>query len=106
METFKIPFTQKFFTGLQDWRCKAKSVILVKDERDIESLWNLLCEQDEDWLNYKEVIRVAPKVLESELQLHNISVYCGKASIFNVEQLQAKIPFLIYQEPETFEWQW
>ena len=81
------------------WQGKKEGVVLVKKESDIEPLFKLLCEQDDYWEEYKELIKVAPKQpLESEYEISKLCEYCGKTAIYNIDALQKKIPFFIYQK--------
>lgn len=86
------------FVGDTSWESKLNGVILVEKEEDIEPLWKLLCEQDDYWENYKEVIQVAPKEISSEGEIRRMCVYVGKTDIYNPQELQTKIPFIMYQE--------
>lgn len=86
---------------LGNWNSKCNGVVLVKYKKDIEPLWKLLCEQDEYWKSYKELIKVAPKQIDSLSELNALVKYCGKTDIYNIEELKKKIPFMIYQ---TFDY--
>ncbi len=86
------------FTGCTYWQSKLNGVILVEKEEDIEPLWKLLIEQDDYWEHYKEVIQVAPKEIDGEGDIANMCVYVGKTDIYNPQELQSKIPFIMYQE--------
>jgi len=79
------------------WLNKLNSVILVEKEEDVEPLWKLLCEQDDYWEEYKNIIKIAPKEIESEREIVNMCEYCGKTDIDNIKSLQEKIPFIIFQ---------
>ena len=61
MKLLFIPIKPNVFTGNTAWESKRESVILVKKKTDIEPLYKLLCEQDNYWLNHKNLIQVAPK---------------------------------------------
>jgi len=89
------------FEGCISWQSKMNGVILVEKEDDIESLWKLLCEQDDYWEHRKEVIQVAPKEISSESEICRMCVYVGKTDIYRPQELQAKIPFIMYQEYPT-----
>lgn len=86
------------FKGCETWESKLCGVILVEKESDIDVLWKLLCEQDDYWENYKEVIQVAPKEINSVADISKMCNYVGKTDIYDPKQLQAKIPFIMYQE--------
>jgi hypothetical protein len=94
----EILIKPKKFTGCSHWLPKHNGVILVEKEEDIEPLWKLLCEQDDYWESYKEVIKVAPKEIDSESDISAMCVYVGKTDIYNPKELQSKVPFLMYQE--------
>ena len=81
------------------WDYKKEGVILVEKESDIEPLFKLLCEQDDYWEEYRELIKVAPsQPLESESQICQMCEYCGKTDIDNIKALQKKISFFLYQK--------
>jgi hypothetical protein len=86
------------FIGDTSWESKLNGVILVEKEEDIEPLWKLLIEQDDYWEYYKGVIQVAPKEIDGEEDIARMCVYVGKTDIYNVQELQSKIPFIMYQE--------
>ena len=52
------------FTGSDSWESKLNGVILVEKEADIEPLWKLLCEQDDYWKIFKNVIKVVTQFKE------------------------------------------
>lgn len=93
----EILIRPRMFKGYNYWQPEMNGVILVEKEEDIEPLWKLLVEQDDYWENYKEVIQVAPKEIDGEGDIARMCVYVGKTDIYNPQELQAKIPFLIYQ---------
>lgn len=86
------------FIGCTSWQTKLNGVILVEKEEDIDPLWQLLIKQDIHWINYKHVIRIAPKEIHSECDIEKMCVYVGKTDIYSPEELQDKIPFIMYQE--------
>jgi hypothetical protein len=86
------------FEGCKSWESKMNGVILVEREEDIEPLWKLLCEEDDYWEYYKEVIKVAPREISSESEISRMCVYVGKTDIYSPRILQEKIPFIMYQE--------
>jgi hypothetical protein len=79
------------------WSHKMQGVVLVEKEEDIEPLWKLLCEQDDYWDSYKELIKVAPKEIEHESDLKHLCQWCGKTDIDNIDELKLKIPFILFQ---------
>lgn len=92
------------FTGCKYWQSKLSGVILVEKEEDIDTLWKLLIEQDDYWKSYKEVIQVAPKEIDGEGDIAKMCVYAGKTDIYNPEEIQSKIPFIMYQEYPTLSY--
>jgi hypothetical protein len=102
MEIFIKP---RKFTGCASWQSKINGVILVEKEEDIELLWKLLIEQDDYWEHYKEVIQVAPKEIDGEGDIARMCVYVGKTDIYDVQELQSKIPFIMYQEYPVWDGQ-
>lgn len=97
----EIKIKPKIFTGDTYWRSKVYGVVLVEKEEDIEPLFQLLCEQDSYWEYYKKLIKVAPKEIDSIGDLSELCDYCGKTDIYELESLQEKIPFIIYQEAQS-----
>lgn len=87
----------RVFNGYDSWESKVDGVILVQKEEDIEPLFQLLCEQDDYWEDYKELIQVAPKEIEKIEDLEDLCSYVGKTDIYDVAALKEKIPFIIYQ---------
>lgn len=87
----------RVFNGYDSWESKVYGVILVQKEEDIEPLFKLLCEQDDYWEDYKELIQVAPKEIEKIEDLEDLCSYVGKTDIYDVSALKEKIPFIIYQ---------
>jgi len=94
----EIRIKPQVFTGHTSWESKQNGVILVEKQEDIDPLWKLLCYQDDYWEDYKELIKVAPKEINSERDLSRMCEYVGKTDIYNLSELQDQIPFLIYQE--------
>ena len=90
------------FVGQNYWHKKMNGVILVQNEEDIEPLWKLLCEQDDYWDNYKHIIKVSPKEIDSVSDISRMCEYCGKTDIYDVEEIRSKIPFIIHQEYALF----
>lgn len=93
----EIKIRPNVFEGNTSWFSKMEGVILVEKEEDIEPLWELLCEQDDYWRSFKEVIKVAPKEIDSVEDIKRMCVYAGKTDIYNPEEIQQKIPFIMYQ---------
>jgi hypothetical protein len=89
------------FEGDSTWVSKLYGVILVEKEEDIELVWKLLCEQDDYWEDYKHLIKVAPKEIDSVSEISAMCEYAGKTDIYDVKALQEKIPFIIYQETDV-----
>jgi len=86
------------FIGCTRWHSKMNGVILVEKEEDIEPLWRLLIMQDSYWGNYKQVIQVSPKEIDSENDIEKMCVYVGNTDIYNVQEIKSKIHFIMYQE--------
>ena len=97
----EILIKPRYFTGKNHWESKINGVILVEKEKDIDPLWNLLCEQDCYWEYYKNLIKIAPSEIIDESDLGDMCEWVGKTDIDNIKELQEKIPFLIYQEYPT-----
>ena len=93
------------FIGCTYWQSKLNGVILVEKEEDIEPLWKLLIEQDSYWELYKDVIQVAPKEIDGECDIERMCTYVGKTDIYDVQGLQSKIPFIMYQEYPVWDGQ-
>ena len=80
-----------------------RGVVLVAKEEDIETLFNLLCEQDEYWENHKDLIKVAPTEINGAGDLTALCEYVGKTDIYDIPKLKNKVDFLLYQE-QDIEW--
>lgn len=97
----KIPVQPKFLECAEYWQRKAYGVVLVQKESDIEPLFQALCEQDDYWESYKNLIKVAPdEVINDNIDL--MCEYCGKCDIYDVKELKEKmskfgIEFILYQ---------
>ena len=57
----------------EGWTAKREGVVFVQSEQNIEPVWEALCEQDDYWESYKNLIKVAPKEVSSE---HDLKKYC------------------------------
>ena len=101
----EILIKSRKFTGCTSWESKLNGIILVEKEEDIETLWKLLIQQDSYWDHYKEVIQVAPKEIDGEGDIARMCVYVGKTDIYNPQELQAKISFIMYQEYPVWDGQ-
>ena len=88
------------------WDSKIKGVILVEKEEHIEKLFKLLVKQDDYWEHYKYIIQVAPKVIKDYSDLSNLCKYVGKTDIDDIKKLKTKIPFIIYQDLNDYEFKW
>ena len=93
----EIKTKPKIFKGFHMWYSVDNGVILVEKKEHIEPLWELLCEEDEGWESYKHVIKIAPKEIDSISDLDDMCVNVGMLYINEVEKIQNKIPFIIYQ---------
>ena len=87
------------------WEPKRNGVILVCSQSDKELLFKLLCEQDEDWRHYKNVIQVIDKTIFDGIDLYKaISYqYCGNTRIYDVAALREKVDFAIFQQDLNIE---
>lgn len=85
------------FEGQNYWESKTFGVVLVEKDEHINLLWKLLCKQDEYWECRKDVIKVAPKEISSISELSTMCIYVGKTEIYNIKELQDKIPFILHQ---------
>lgn len=99
---FEIKIKPKTFQCQGMWSSKAEGVVFVEKEEHIEPMWDMLCEQDDYWESYKNLIKVAPKEIDSESDLVSFCEYCGKTDIYEVDKLRAKalekgIEFKLYQ---------
>jgi len=93
----KILIKPKEFIGDSYWFKNNEGVILVEKEEDIEPLWKLLCEQDDYWESYRNIIKVAPKEIDDISEIVGMCQYAGKTDIYEPEKLKAIIPFIMYQ---------
>lgn len=100
----EILIKPKKFTGGDSWESKQYGVVLVEKEDDIEPLWKLLCEQDHYWESYKNLIKVAPKEINSVGDIIRMCEYCGKTDIYKIEEIRKIIPFIIYQGNEDYDY--
>ena len=94
----KILIKPRIFKGVDSWSTKMNGVILVEKQHDIDKWWNLLCEQDSYWKEYKHLIKIAPKEIESESDIRRMCEYCGKTDIYDPESLQKSVKFIMHQE--------
>lgn len=100
---FEITIKSKIYECPNMWNEKRRGVILVEKEEDIEKLWKLLCEQDDYWEEYKELIQVAPKEINSNSDFVKMCQYVGKTDIYDVKKIKEQVMFYIYQEDEWQE---
>lgn len=100
----EIKIRPRVFTGDKTWNSKWYGVVLVEKQEDIEPLWKLLCQQDDYWESYKGLIKVAPKEIDSESEIEQMFEYCGKTDIYKVDEIRAKVPFIIYQRYTADRW--
>jgi hypothetical protein len=98
----KIIINPREFSGDTSWESKMEGVVLVEKEDQIDPLWKLLCEQDDYWEDYKDLIKVAPKTIDSVADIKRMCEYCGKTDIYNVEEIRSKIPFIIFQYRDCY----
>ena len=93
----KILIKPKEFTGDDYWLKKQEGVILVEKEEDIESLWKLLCKQDDYWEDYKHIIKITPKEINDIGEIIGMCEYAGKTDVYEPEKMKRIIPFIMYQ---------
>lgn len=97
-----ITIRPKHLTELNPyWDSKIHGVVFVSTEEEIEPLWKALCEQDETWKQYRELIQVAPKEIDDMRDLSRYCNYVGKTDIYNVKELKERFNFLIYQYDDS-----
>lgn len=87
----QIQIKPQFLTGYQSWESKQQGVVFVQKESDIEAVWEALCEQDDYWESYKNLIKVGPTEVNSKYELEKYCEYCGKTDIYNVPELITKL---------------
>jgi hypothetical protein len=100
----EIIIRPKKFIGDSSWYSKMESVVLVSNEEDKEKLFLLLCEQDSYWESYKDLIKIAPKEIDSEEDIKSMCSCCGKTDIYIMEELKSKVDFIIYQYDGNFDY--
>jgi hypothetical protein len=103
---FEITIKPKKFKSHEVWHSKMQGVVLVEKGEYIDILWKLFCEQDDYWENYKDLIKVAPKEIDSEEGLKRLCEYCGKTDIYDFDDLKSKalekgVDFKLYQFNEN-----
>jgi hypothetical protein len=94
----EIKYKPKTFTGFDFWDSNGCGVIFVKDEADKQKLFTLLCEQDDYWESYKNLIKILPDISIDDVC--NLDKYCewvGSTDIYDVKALREQVDFLIYQ---------
>ena len=84
----KIIINPREFSGDTSWESKMEGVVLVEKEDQIDPLWKLLCEQDDYWEDYKDLIKVAPKTIDSVADIKRMCEYCGKTAKQVMEDAQ------------------
>lgn len=97
----EIKLVPNILTCIGYWHDKKQSIIFVENEDDIDILHKLLCEQDEYWVAYKKLIKVAPTEEISIPQIKEMCQYCGRTDILDVDELKEKVNFIIFQYDET-----
>ena len=101
----KITITQiSDIKSQSSWVSKMESVILVDSDKDIDRLFDLLCEQDDYWKSYKDLIQVAPKTINNISELELMCDYCGKTDIYDEDwdRIQSIVPFFVFQYREDY----
>lgn len=84
----KIQISPKFVECQECWGSKGFGCIFVQKEEDIDIVWNVLCDQDEYWDDYKNLIKVAPVIIESEKDLYKYCNYVGKTDVYDVNAVK------------------
>jgi hypothetical protein len=69
---------------------------LVEKEEDIDFLHGLLCEQDSYWKDYRHIIQVGEKTINSMQDLDCKLENCGKTDIYDIESLRTKCNFILF----------
>lgn len=98
----KIQINPQFYEGSNSWYQKTQGVILVEKKEHIEPVWKVLCEQDDYWEDYKNLIKIAPLTIDNKTDLNCLCEYCGKTDIYDVDKVrkilaEQNIEFLIHQ---------
>jgi hypothetical protein len=92
------------FTGSDTWNSKCYGAIFTKNESDKKLLYELLCEQDEYWKKYSDLVQILPTDIHSISDLQKKCHYVGKTDIYDVDELRTKVDFLIYQYYDDFDY--
>lgn len=93
-----IPKVPPVVRCIDSWNSKTQGVVLVEKEEDIEPLWKLLCDQDDYWEHYKNLIKVAPKEIDSIVDIKLMCDWSGKTDIWDIPKLkESGIRFILYQ---------
>jgi hypothetical protein len=75
------------------WGRKGEGVVFVTDESHIETAWKVLCEQDDYWESYKELIKVAPLEVNHRSDLRHYMEWAGKTDV-DIPAVRAKLAAL------------
>lgn len=87
----EIKIKPQVFTCFEQWEAKQQGVVFVSKAEDIEPVWEALCEQDDYWESYKNLIKVAPTEINQVYELQKYCEYCGKTDIYDVKELKTKL---------------
>lgn len=87
----KITIKPQILTGHESWEAKQEGVVFVQKREDIEPVWEALCEQDDYWESYKNLIKVGPTEINHVYDLKKYCEYCGKTDIYDVAKLKQKL---------------
>ena len=98
----KIALTQQYIKCNNCWESKMYGVVFVQQVEHIEPVFMALCEQDDYWEDYKNLIKVAPNELPNYNDIDRYCEYCGKTDIYDIPKLKEKlllqgIEILLYQ---------
>lgn len=101
----EIIIKQRTLKRYDAWEHKCQGVVLVEKEEDIEPLFKHLVAHDDYWESYKDLIKVAPKEIDSEGDIKRMCDYVGKTDIDFPELIreQSGIDFILFQYRECDE---
>ena len=99
-----IKIKPRYVECANDWISKKEGVIFVENEKDIDILFELLCRQDDYWEDYRHLIKVGPKEIDSELDLLSYCEYVGITDIYDINALKKSVDFrfTIFQDLGQF----
>jgi len=98
----KIPIKPQYLECQGAWSSKRQGVVLVKNEEDKKRVYIMLCEQDDYWENYPELVQIAPVEINSIEDIKGMCRYCGKTDIYMMEAMKDRVDFMVYQYDEEY----